>query len=199
MAIDTIKSVKTVKAFSNEKSKKNQWSSQYATSIAASLKRQKLNIVLGALSKLFLSSELVLIVTTGGYFVIEGEMSLGTLFAFIMYKNIFTEQVIVLIESLILKNSIEVHLDRVNDVIGEESEIENIAEKSTRLVGEANSGSKKVRLLGDNPQLGYQLKPSHCRLPRWAPTGRYSTISTSRYVQVRKSALWVKRVQGKRH
>ncbi|MFD2177491.1 peptidase domain-containing ABC transporter [Veronia pacifica] len=157
IAIDTIKSVKTVKAFSNENSKKNQWGSQYATSIAAALKRQKLNIVLGSLSKLFLSSELILIVTVGGLQVIDGEMSLGTLFAFIMYKNIFTEQVIILIESLILKNSIEVHLERVNDIISESSEIENASEKPTKLVTQSKSGKKKVRLLADAPQPGLKI------------------------------------------
>ncbi|RXJ73693.1 hypothetical protein CS022_08105 [Veronia nyctiphanis] len=155
IAIDTIKSVKTVKAFSNEKSKKSQWGSQYASAISASLKRQKLNISIGSLSQLFLYSELVLIVTTGGLFVIQGEMSVGTLFAFIMYKNMFTEKFISLIEALILKDSIGVHLERVNDIVSEDSEIEYV-EHNADLSAKGNH-QKKVHLMDSNPEPGLAI------------------------------------------
>ncbi|MFD2179950.1 peptidase domain-containing ABC transporter [Veronia pacifica] len=126
LTIDIVKSIKTVKSYSAEFRKNNAWSSFFSSYVSQNIKKSKIDVNLLVLGKLFLYSELILIVTLGGYMVISGDMTVGTLFAFIMYKNIFTEKVITLVEVLVLKQSIEVHLERVSEIIDEESEIEDL-------------------------------------------------------------------------
>ncbi|WP_161569590.1 peptidase domain-containing ABC transporter [Veronia nyctiphanis] len=161
LAIDIIKSIKTIKSYSSEFRKNNTWSSFFSSYIAQDIKKAKIDIHIGILSKLFLYSELLLIVTLGGYLVIKGDMTVGTMFAFILYKNIFTEEVIKLVEMLIVKQSIEVHLERVNDIIDHESEVEDLARNEKTIERQVTFPVSKAINLADGVsvnvnQLDYQ-------------------------------------------
>jgi ATP-binding cassette subfamily B protein RaxB len=85
----------------------------------------KLSIAEESLENSLNSLELILVIYFGALIVMEEQLSVGMLIAFLAYRSQFTSSIFSLIDKLITFKLIGLHLDRLSDITFEETENDN--------------------------------------------------------------------------
>ena len=143
--IETIRAIATVKLFRKEADREARWTDRHVQSVNARYGldwiRSRADIGREAIQAL----TLILVVFLGARQVIGGTTSLGMLMAFITYQQMFAASASALLDFAGRFRLLDVHLQRLADVVLEEPEAEEIALHGGRLHG--LSGALAVRNL----------------------------------------------------
>jgi len=121
--LETIRAIQVVKLFNNEVIRQNTWLNRYAEVINTDIKIGKLSMTEEALQDLLFGLETVLIVYLGALAVIEGELTVGMLLAFIAYKRQFTTNILSFIDKMFAFKLLSLHLERLSDITLEPQEL----------------------------------------------------------------------------
>ena len=114
--LESIRAIQTIKLFSHETHRQNSWLNRYAEVINTDIQLGKLDIAETTLNDLIFGLEMVIVVYLGALIVIEGELTVGMLLAFIAYKNQFTTSTLAFIDKMLSFKLLTLHLERLSDI-----------------------------------------------------------------------------------
>jgi len=114
--METVRGMQTIKLFGREVQRQSLWHNRFADSLNAGIRVGHLNIGYQAFNTFIFGLENVLVVYFAALLVMNGDLTVGMLFAFMSYKRQFTEKVANLIEKLIEFKMLNLHFNRLADI-----------------------------------------------------------------------------------
>ena len=115
--METIRGVRTIKLFLQEDGRKTEWLSLAVDATNAAVRTQRLKLLYRTANGFMGSLERVLIFWLGMKAVIDHEMTLGAITAFIAYKDQFYGRVTSLIDNFIELRLLGTQVDRLADIV----------------------------------------------------------------------------------
>ncbi|MBO1256995.1 peptidase domain-containing ABC transporter [Alteromonas sp. 5E99-2] len=144
--METVRGIQTIKLFGREVQRQGIWHNKFADSLNAGIKIGHLNIGYEALNKFIFGVENVLVVYFAALLVMEGDLTVGMLFAYMSYKLQFTEKTTNLIEKFIEFKMLNLHFNRLADITltNKESDLQGIG-SSNEVTGSIEVKNVKYR------------------------------------------------------
>jgi ATP-binding cassette, subfamily B, bacterial CvaB/MchF/RaxB len=115
--METIRGVRTIKLFLQEDGRKTEWLSLAVDATNASVRTQRLKLLYRTANGFLGSMERVLIFWLGMKAVVDHQMTLGAITAFIAYKDQFYGRVSSLIDNFIELRLLGTQIDRLADIV----------------------------------------------------------------------------------
>lgn len=115
--IETIKAIQTLKVMSAENEQETQWSNRYADVVRRNLISARFNISVRALQQTFDVLVSTLVIFLGARAIIESQMTVGILYAFIAYKGQFSGAVTNIVEQMIQWKLNDIYSYRLADIV----------------------------------------------------------------------------------
>ena len=119
---ESVRSVQPVKVFSGEAIRQSKLENANADWMNADIKLGKLTIAYNTFKELLQGMEYVLLIWVGAYLVLDELMTLGILFAFLAYRQQFTNSSQILLDKIFEWRMMGLHLSRIADIALEEQE-----------------------------------------------------------------------------
>jgi ATP-binding cassette subfamily B protein RaxB len=120
--IETLRSIQTIKVMSGEAHREGLWANKQASLVKAQQNNGLALGLIGALQGLLDTGTFVIIVYIGASSVIEGDFSVGALYAFVSYRQQFATRAGTLVDTIINWRMLEVYNSRIADVVLTEPE-----------------------------------------------------------------------------
>lgn len=114
--LESIRAIQTIKLFSHETARQNNWLNRYADVINTDIRLNKLSIYEEAINDLLFGIETIIVVYCGAVAVINEQLTIGMLLAFLAYKNQFISSITGLVSNLISFKLLGLHLERLSDI-----------------------------------------------------------------------------------
>ncbi len=118
--LESIRAIQAIKLFSNEGYRKNLWLNRYSDSINNNIRLEKINLLEESIVKLLFGIESIIVIYFGAKFVMNGDLTVGMLIAFVAYKTQFTTSANNFIDNIISFRLLGLHLERISDIALEE-------------------------------------------------------------------------------
>ncbi|GAB3629323.1 Toxin RTX-I translocation ATP-binding protein [Pandoraea terrae] len=134
--LETLRGIRAIKLFSREDERRSAWLSLLADQVNADICVQRLTLLYKHSNGLLSSLENILIVWLGAAFVIDGQLTIGALMAFIAYKMQFQTRVSSLIDKVADYRMLSVQADRLSDIALAKAEDIEDAPRSTEIITE---------------------------------------------------------------
>jgi ATP-binding cassette subfamily B protein RaxB len=122
--LETLQTILPIKSFQKEHTRFNSWRNAYILSLNADIKVAKLQVVYQGINQLLFHIEPILIICIGASLVLMKQFSMGMLMAFLAYRLLLVTKASSLIQSLIEYKLISIQLNRLGDLIFQETEPE---------------------------------------------------------------------------
>ncbi|MEP4052717.1 MAG: peptidase domain-containing ABC transporter [Litorimonas sp.] len=152
--IESIRAITTVKMFGREAEREAAWRNLYTDFINANVGYGKWVVARKFFETLLTGLQVVLVVWAAVNLMLgEGSgFTLGMLVAFLAYRQYFTDAVVQLLEKGIEFNLLSLHLDRLSDIIFEETDADQSGdEKLTDLKGAVSIENMSFRYSDTDP------------------------------------------------
>lgn len=122
--IETIRASTTIKLFSAQNQRLSNWRNLFANTINSNVAYGKHQIFLGAFQGLISGLQTVVVVYFGASLILENEVgfTVGMLFAFMSYRQNFTQSVTSLLGKVIEFRLLGLHLERIADITQADTE-----------------------------------------------------------------------------
>lgn len=115
--LETVRGARSIKMCNRENERRAAWINLSVDSVNARLVTQRLALVFGTSRSFIETIERALVFWLGGKAVMNGQMSLGMLFAFISYKEQFSSRVNTLIGRVVDFRMLGVSVERLADIV----------------------------------------------------------------------------------
>lgn len=120
--LETLRGIHSVKAFGQEQNRFARWQQLLGGELNAGITLARFNLNYEALRGLLFGMELLLVIYVGALAVLQRDLTLGMLFAFISYRGHFVRHVSAFIEQWLEFRSLGVNLERLGDICLHERE-----------------------------------------------------------------------------
>lgn len=120
--METMRAIRAIKLHGHEAMRENGWRNRYAEVISAAYKARIVDIKLDLAEELLFGLAFLLTVYFGALAVMNQELTVGLLLAFLAYRSSFTSSAASLISQYQKWRLLSVHLDRLTDIVGEKRE-----------------------------------------------------------------------------
>ncbi|NUU66292.1 peptidase domain-containing ABC transporter [Enterobacteriaceae bacterium BIT-l23] len=117
LLVETQKGIITLKANNMERARDAVMDKSMREHIAALMRKERLLARFDVASLLVINAEQLLVVCLGAWLILEGQMSIGMLYAYISYKRYFSDAMVQVAQKLLDKNALKGPLDRVGDLL----------------------------------------------------------------------------------
>ena len=114
--IETLRAVQTVKLFGKEEERQTLWTNLHAETVSARAQVERLDIIFEGSKMALFGAENILVVYLAAVAVLENQMTIGMIYAFLSYKRQFEAKFGLLIEQAIKFRMLELHLERLGDI-----------------------------------------------------------------------------------
>jgi ABC-type bacteriocin/lantibiotic exporters, contain an N-terminal double-glycine peptidase domain len=114
--LESLKAMQSVKVFGVESSRQSRYNNLLADHYNSGMQVQRLGIIYQLFNGLIFGCENVAVIWLGGLAILNGNMSVGMLFAFMAYKRQFISRTTALIDRLVDLKMLSLHLERVADI-----------------------------------------------------------------------------------
>ncbi|MDE1329479.1 peptidase domain-containing ABC transporter [Vibrio aestuarianus] len=114
--LESIRAIQTIKLFSHESNRQNIWLNKFSEVINADIRLAKIEITESAINDMLFGIETILVIYFGALIVMEGELTIGMLLAFIAYKSQFVNSIMNFIDKILSFKLIGLHVERVSDI-----------------------------------------------------------------------------------
>lgn len=122
--IESVRASRTLKLMGREAERENAWRNLFADTTNANFSVGRYEIAQNSLQQLITGVQTILVVYLAGRMILAGEgFSVGMLFAFLSFRQTFTDRVLALINQSVQFRLLSLHLDRVGDIIQAEREV----------------------------------------------------------------------------
>ena len=120
--IETIRASRAVKLFGREAEREAGWRNKYAEVVNKGIASGRLSVLTGFANSLLFGLQLVLVVYLGARAVLAGDLTVGMLFAFLAYRQQFSDRVASLVAKGIEFRMLGLHLERLADIVHQPQE-----------------------------------------------------------------------------
>ncbi|HYJ53470.1 MAG TPA: peptidase domain-containing ABC transporter [Allosphingosinicella sp.] len=120
--METMRAIRAIKLHGHEAMRENGWRNRYAEVISAAYKARLVGIKVDLAEDLLFGLAFLLTVYFGALAVMNQELTVGLLLAFLAYRSSFTSSAASLISQYQKWRLLSVHLDRLADIVGEKKE-----------------------------------------------------------------------------
>jgi ATP-binding cassette, subfamily B, bacterial CvaB/MchF/RaxB len=151
--METVRGMQSIKLFGQQSQRLNIWQNRFADAVNQNYRLGKWHISYSTINQLLFGVENVLVVYLAAQAVMSGGFSVGMLFAFMAYKNQFTNRTAALIDKLVEIKMTRLHLDRLADIALTEKEDEGIAADGRELSGQLRLTNISFRYASNDPLL----------------------------------------------
>ncbi|MDP2369259.1 MAG: peptidase domain-containing ABC transporter [Rhodoferax sp.] len=115
--LESVRGVQSVKLFNRADERRVGWTNILASQFNAELKISKFTISNQTANAFLLNSERVIVIWVGALAVLDKSLTIGMLFAFLSYKEHFSQRLAALVDKAIELKMLRIHADRVADVM----------------------------------------------------------------------------------
>lgn len=120
--IETVRGMQSIKLFGRQMLRRAQYEDLLADQFNAGIRVQKLGLLYQAINGLTFVTENIIVVWLAALIILDGAFSVGMLFAFVAYKQMFVNRATALVENGIEVKMLGLHSERVADVALSETE-----------------------------------------------------------------------------
>lgn len=126
--MEIVRAATTIKVMGREAERESSWRNLYANAINAAVSVGKFQISLTFTQALVTGLQTVLVIYLGARIILAGDgFSVGMLFAFLSFRQTFTDRTNALINQAIQFKFLTLHLDRLADIVTAEIETSSVA------------------------------------------------------------------------
>ncbi|MEP4889287.1 MAG: peptidase domain-containing ABC transporter [Aliiglaciecola sp.] len=115
--MESVRAIQTIKLFEKETDRQSQWQNKLAESMNKEIRLQRWHIGFDTANKVLFGLENILVIYFAALAVTNSMLSVGMLFAFVSYKARFINSMDSLIEKWIEFRMLELHCERLADVV----------------------------------------------------------------------------------
>lgn len=141
--LESIKGMQSIRLYNNETDRAIKWMNLSAKEFNAHLGMEKYTLSMSFANKLIFSLDKIIVIWIAAKLILETNFSIGMLFAFISYKEQFSERIISLIDKIIDILMLKIHVERLADIVL--SPVEQVSEINN-YVSYSNISDLTVRL-----------------------------------------------------
>jgi ATP-binding cassette subfamily B protein RaxB len=120
--LETIRTMQTIKSFANETTRQSLWQNRFIDKSNASIKLGRFDIVYKTSYELISGIEYIAIIWIGAMAILDAQLTVGMLIAFLAYRTYFTNQSQTLIDNIFEFRLLRMHLDRISDIVNTKPE-----------------------------------------------------------------------------
>lgn len=119
--LESLRGISTIKAFAMEGQRAERWQRCYVDELNQGVRLARLQLGFANLDTLLFGLELVLVIYLGASMVLAGTLTVGMLVALLAYRGQFVTRTVALVQGLLSIRALEVHLERLADIVLAES------------------------------------------------------------------------------
>ena len=120
--METVRGMQSIRLFGRSEERRAGWMNSLADEFNAQLRIAKLSVSYQTANTLLFSGERVIVIWLAALAVLSNEFSIGMVFAFISYKDQFSQRLASLIDKVFELRMMRLHGERVADIIFAEAE-----------------------------------------------------------------------------
>lgn len=125
--METVRGMQSVRLFGRSEERRSGWMNSLTDEFNAQLRIAKLSVTYQTANSLLFGGERVIVIWLAALAVLSNEFSVGMMFAFISYKDQFSQRMASLIDKLFELRMMRLHGERVADIVLAEAERDNDA------------------------------------------------------------------------
>lgn len=120
--------VQSIRLFGREEERRIGWTNALAEELNADLRVSRMSIVFQTANLFLFATERIVVVWLAVLFVLDLKFSIGMLFAFMSYKEQFSQRLVGLVDKYFEFKTLRVHGERVADIVLSEPEVNEAVE-----------------------------------------------------------------------
>jgi ATP-binding cassette, subfamily B, bacterial CvaB/MchF/RaxB len=114
--IETLRAVQSLKIFNRESDRETQWLNRYADVVSANVRLGRTKIAFTTINDALFGLESVVTIYLAARLALSNSLTIGMIFAFMSYKQHFTDKAVQLVEKTLDFRILELHLERLADI-----------------------------------------------------------------------------------
>jgi ATP-binding cassette, subfamily B, bacterial CvaB/MchF/RaxB len=114
--IESLRAIQSLKLFNRENEREAQWLNRYADVVSANVRLGRTRIVFTVLNNAILGLENIVVIYLAARLALNNSITIGMVFAFMSYRQHFTDKAVALVEKALEFRLIELHLERLADI-----------------------------------------------------------------------------------
>jgi ATP-binding cassette subfamily B protein RaxB len=114
--IETLRAVQSLKIFNRESDRETQWLNRYGDVVSANVRLGRAKIAFATINDALFGLENVVTIYLAARLALSNSLTIGMIFAFLSYKQHFTEKAVQLVEKALDFRILELHLERLADI-----------------------------------------------------------------------------------
>lgn len=114
--IETLRAIQSLKLFNRENDREGQWLNRYADVVSANVRLGRTKIAFATMNEAIFGLENIVTVYLAARMALADALTVGMIFAFMSYKQHFTEKAVQLVEKALDFRILELHLERLGDI-----------------------------------------------------------------------------------
>src|SRR6516164_5451431 len=114
--IETMRAVQSLKIFNRESDRETQWLNRFADVVSASVRLGRTRIAFTTINDALFGLENVITIYLAARLALSNGLTIGMIFAFMSYKQHFTDKAVQLVEKTLDFRILELHLERLADI-----------------------------------------------------------------------------------
>ncbi|MDQ0474786.1 peptidase domain-containing ABC transporter [Labrys wisconsinensis] len=116
--METVRAATTLKLLGREAVREGAWRNLHADTANANISLGRLQVSLAFFQSAITGLQTVLVIYVAGRMILAGEgFSVGMLFAFLSYRQTFTDRTFALVNQMVQFRFLRLHLDRLSDIV----------------------------------------------------------------------------------
>lgn len=115
--LESLRGVQSIKLFNRQEDRQAQFMNRVVDAMNANIVTRKLDLMFGVMHKLVFGLERIAVIWVGSLLVMDGNFSVGMLFAFFAYKEQFALRVSGLIDKLVQLKMLKLQGERLADIV----------------------------------------------------------------------------------
>ncbi len=111
--LETLRAIQSLKSFNRENEREAQWLNRYSEVVSANVRLGRTKVAFSTINDVIVGLENVFIIYLAARLALANSMTIGMVFAFMSYKQHFSEKAVMLIEKMLDFRILELHLERL--------------------------------------------------------------------------------------
>jgi ATP-binding cassette, subfamily B, bacterial CvaB/MchF/RaxB len=114
--IESVRAVQSLKLFNRETEREGQWLNRYAEVASANVRLGRAKIAFSTINDLIFGLETIITIYLAARLVLANQLTVGMVFAFMAYRQHFTDKSVALVEKALDFRILGLHLERLSDI-----------------------------------------------------------------------------------
>jgi ATP-binding cassette subfamily B protein RaxB len=114
--IETVRAIQSLKLFNRESEREAQWLNRYSDVVGANVRLGRAKIAFSTVNDIIFGLEGIIVVYLATKLALSNELTVGMIFAFMSYRQHFTDKAVQLVEKALDLRILGLHLERLSDI-----------------------------------------------------------------------------------